>query len=83
MSDFIRLFAPHISEAKLKASTSAQGQQEIDTVFAGADLPLHNASDNGLSSATRPGFQRSVDANATVAFSALPIKPVYAGKKSE
>jgi len=83
MSDFIRLFAPHVSEAQLKASTSAQGQQEIDAIFENTDLPLHNQSGNGLSPATRPEHRRSINANSTVAFSALPIKPVYAGKKTE
>jgi LysR family cys regulon transcriptional activator len=49
MSDFIRLFAPHVTESQLAIATCAQRQHEVDAVFTGADLPLRNGADSGLS----------------------------------
>ena len=49
MSDFIRLFAPHVSESQLGSATVSQRQHEIDTIFANADLPIRNGAKNGLS----------------------------------
>ena len=49
MSDFIRLFAPHVSEAQLSMATCAQQQQEVDAIFSGAELPVRNGGKSGLS----------------------------------
>lgn len=49
MSDFLRLFAPHVTEAQLSMATCAQRQQELDSIFAGAELPVRNGGKNGLS----------------------------------
>jgi len=49
MSDFIRLFAPHVSEAQLNSAKAAQRQQDVDALFAGAELPVRNGCDSGLS----------------------------------
>ena len=47
--DFIRLFAPHVSEAQLNSAKAAQRQQDVDALFAGAELPVRNGCDSGLS----------------------------------
>ena len=49
MSEFIQLFAPHVDDSQLRAATVAQRQQELDTIFAGADLPLRNGAGDSLS----------------------------------
>lgn len=49
MSDFIRLFAPHVTDSQLITATLAQRQHEIDSLFADAKLPLRNGTDSGLS----------------------------------
>ena len=51
MSDFVRLFAPHVTEAQLSAATSAQKQQDIDEIFARSELPVRDGSDEDLSAA--------------------------------
>lgn len=51
MSEFIQLFAPHVDDAQLRAAIVAQRQQEVDTIFAGAELPLRNGADDGLCAA--------------------------------
>jgi LysR family cys regulon transcriptional activator len=49
MRDFMLLFAPHISAAQLRAISLAQRQQDVDAIFANAELPLRNGSDDDLS----------------------------------
>ena len=49
MSDFIRLFAPHVSEPQLSLAASLPTQKEVDEIFAGAELPIRNGSDSSLS----------------------------------
>lgn len=49
MSDFVLLLAPHISDSQLRAATSAQRQQDVDTLFANVELPLRNGSADGMS----------------------------------
>lgn len=49
MSDFIRMFAPHVSESQLAAVAGAERQSEIDALFATADLPVRKGSNTGLS----------------------------------
>lgn len=49
MSDFIRLFAPHVSETQLNSAIVAQRQREVDAIFAKAELPVRNGSDSDLS----------------------------------
>ena len=49
MGDFMRLFAPHASEAQLSSATAAQRQQEVDAIFSSTELPVRNGSKNGLS----------------------------------
>ena len=51
MSDFVRLFAPHVTEAQLSAATAAQRQQDIDTIFAESDLPVRVGAEDDLSAA--------------------------------
>jgi LysR family cys regulon transcriptional activator len=51
MSDFVLLFAPHISDSQLRSATVAQRQQDVDTIFANAKLPLRNGSSDNLSAA--------------------------------
>jgi LysR family transcriptional regulator, cys regulon transcriptional activator len=49
MSDFLLLFAPHISDSQLRAATVAQHQRDVDTIFANAKLPLRNGPGDNLS----------------------------------
>ena len=49
MSDFVLLLAPHISDSQLRAATSAQHQQDVDTLFANVELPLRNGSADSMS----------------------------------
>jgi len=49
MTDFIRLFAPHVSDSQLNSATLAQRQQDVDRIFANAELPLRNGADCGMS----------------------------------
>jgi len=49
MSDFIQLFAPHVTDAQLNSATLAQRQTEVDAIFENAELPLRNGSASGLS----------------------------------
>jgi LysR family cys regulon transcriptional activator len=49
MSEFVQLFAPHVDNSQLRAATIAQRQQEVDSIFAGANIPLRNGCDGSLS----------------------------------
>lgn len=49
MSDFLLLFAPHISQSQLRAAMVAQHQRDVDTIFANAKLPLRNGPGDRLS----------------------------------
>jgi LysR family transcriptional regulator, cys regulon transcriptional activator len=49
MSDFLLLFAPHISDSQLRAAVLAQHQQDVDTIFANSRLPLRNGPGDSLS----------------------------------
>ena len=49
MTDFLRLFAPHVSDSQLCSATLAQRQQDVDRIFANAELPLLNGTNCGLS----------------------------------
>jgi len=49
MTDFLRLFAPHVSDSQLDSATLAQRQQDVDKIFANTELPLLNGANCGLS----------------------------------
>lgn len=51
MSDFIRLFAPHISEEQIARLSVSKSQQEIDSLFRNTKLPVRNGSCRKLSAA--------------------------------
>ncbi len=40
MLDFMQLFAPHINPEQLERTRHVRGQEEIDELFAGAELPV-------------------------------------------
>jgi LysR family cys regulon transcriptional activator len=48
MMDFIQLFAPHINHAQLQNIAKAENQQDIDSIFRHAELPLRNGCSKGL-----------------------------------
>jgi LysR family cys regulon transcriptional activator len=48
MTDFIRLFAPHVTAAHVNAAANAEHQRQVDELFSGIDLPVRNGSGNAL-----------------------------------
>ena len=49
MSDFVRLFASHVTDAQLARATTSQNQYDVDAIFANAKLPLKNGGGSDLS----------------------------------
>ncbi len=47
MSEFVRLFAPHVTAAKLDDVRRARSQQEIDILFDEAELPVRGGCNDG------------------------------------
>ncbi len=54
MADFLRLFAPHLSEDQIERATRASSQQEVDQVTKGAGLPVKNGCSTRISAAALP-----------------------------
>ena len=48
MTDFIRLFAPHVTAAHISAAANAEHQRDVDALFKDIELPIRNGSGNGL-----------------------------------
>lgn len=40
MADFIRMFAPHVSEQQLDTTMNARSQEDVDALFRDVDLPI-------------------------------------------
>ena len=51
MADFLRLFAPQLSDAQIERAVRAGSQEEVDTLTKGAGLPLRNGFCDKLSAA--------------------------------
>ncbi len=51
MLDFIQLFAPHISAEQLERTRLAREQEEIDELFANAELPVRGGCSDNLTAA--------------------------------
>jgi LysR family cys regulon transcriptional activator len=51
MSDFVRLVAPHVTEAQLAMATVAQRQGDVDGIFRNVEVPLRNGTSKDLSAA--------------------------------
>jgi hypothetical protein len=51
MADFLRLFAPHLSEEQVERAARATTQKEIDQLTVGAGLPVRNGHGGKLSAA--------------------------------
>lgn len=51
MLDFVKLFAPHITADQLEQTRHARSQQEIDELFAGAELPIRDGCGDGITAA--------------------------------
>jgi LysR family cys regulon transcriptional activator len=48
MTEFVQLFAPHVSTRKLEEVRRAQTQDEIDALFAEVDLPVRDSCSDGI-----------------------------------
>lgn len=51
MSDFIQLFAPHVSSEQIERAARAASQNEIDQLFSSTKLPIRNGTCPTLSAA--------------------------------
>ncbi len=51
MADFIKLFAPHVSDLDLEQTIEARNQADVDTLFADADLPMRSGCGDGVTAA--------------------------------
>ena len=51
MLDFVKLFAPHITADQLEQTRHARTQEEIDELFAGAELPVRGGCGDGITAA--------------------------------
>lgn len=51
MADFLRLFAPHLSDEQIERAARATSQQEVDQLINGAGLPVKNGFCSKLSAA--------------------------------
>ena len=51
MADFIKLFAPHVSDRDLEQTIEARNQADVDTLFADAELPMRVGCGNNVTAA--------------------------------
>ena len=51
MLDFVKLFAPHISADQLERTRHARSQNEIDSIFDDAELPIRNGQADKITEA--------------------------------
>ena len=51
MADFLRLFAPHLSDDQIERVARASSQDEVDQLVSGAGLPIRNGFNKKLSAA--------------------------------
>ncbi|MDJ0758744.1 MAG: HTH-type transcriptional regulator CysB [Woeseiaceae bacterium] len=51
MADFIKLFAPHVSDRDLEQTIEARNQADVDTLFADAELPMRSGCSDGVTAA--------------------------------
>ena len=51
MADFLRLFAPHLSDDQIERAARASSQQEVDQLINGTGLPVRNGFSDKLSCA--------------------------------
>ena len=51
MLDFVQLFAPHISDSQIEQTRHALNQDDIDSLFDGAKLPLRSGSSDKITEA--------------------------------
>jgi LysR family cys regulon transcriptional activator len=51
MADFLRLFAPHLSDDQIERAARAGSQQEVDQLINGTGLPVRNGFSSKLSAA--------------------------------
>ena len=51
MADFIKLFAPHVTDRELERAIEARNQSDVDKLFADAELPLRSGCGDGVNAA--------------------------------
>jgi len=51
MLDFVKLFAPHISNSQLEKMRHARSQEDIDRLFRGAELPVRGGCSGDMTAA--------------------------------
>ena len=51
MADFIKLFAPHVTDRELEQAIEARNQSDVDALFADAELPLREGCGDGVNAA--------------------------------
>ena len=52
MADFLRLFAPHLSDDQIERAARAGSQHEVDQVINGTGLPVRNGYSSKISAAS-------------------------------
>ncbi|MDJ0916770.1 MAG: HTH-type transcriptional regulator CysB [Woeseiaceae bacterium] len=51
MADFVKLFAPHVSDKDLEQAVEARSQADVDSLFADAELPMRSGCGNNVNAA--------------------------------
>jgi LysR family cys regulon transcriptional activator len=64
MTDFIRLFAPHVDAEKIEEAARTGSQKELDQLFRNTSLPVRNGAGTSSSAAAmrkveKPGFSQA------------------------